>query len=174
MLEVIILAGVSGVLFINFGKDLYLKNKLGKQLNNLKLENKCFKDNLNNLHEENTKLSSINDKFECELEDLKNICSLVGKNNKDTYDRLLTLYKKHKNIVEIETRILSLKILLDLDDNSDFKLDDKERKAAKIKLQMLFKNQKIDISEECFSDFTKLQRYIERLLVSEELSMKSI
>lgn len=131
----------------------------------LKQENKEFKLNLSTLEQENAKLSQIKDEFQKELVDLKGICTLVGEINEESYGKIKALYTKHKQIVNLEIKTISLKILLDLDKNSDYELSKSEKEDAKKRLHLLFKNADISIiPDQHFDDFYKLQESIENLV----------
>lgn len=157
------------VIIIIFGgkslSDYFIKKKIKKCVELLKQENKEFKLNLSTLEEENKKLSEIKDEFQKELIDLKGICTLVGEINEESYEKIKALYIKHKQIVNLEIKTISLKILLDLDKNSDYELSKSEKEYAKKKLHLLFKNADISIiPDQHFNDFYKLQESIENLV----------
>lgn len=179
LIIIIVLGVLSSGLAVTTGRGCYLQKKFSKSLkkleeqnqefeNNvesLKSENSNFKNNVNELTNENNKFRDQNKQFDTELKDLKNICNLVGETNEQSYEKLKSLYQKYKAIVDLDIKTLSLKILLDLDENSDFVLDKSEKKLAKKKLQLLFKNYALDeIPDENFNDFNKLQESIEQLL----------
>ena len=168
MLDIILGIIIIIIILVFGGKsisDYFIKKKIKKCVEMLKQENKEFKLNLSTLEEENKKLSTIKDEFHKELLDLKGICALVGDLNNESYDKIKDLYNKHKQIVNLEIKTISLKILLDLDKNSDYELSKSEKEYAKKKLHLLFKNADISIiPDEHFNDFYKLQNSIEKLV----------
>ena len=124
----------------------------------LETQNNQFKDNV-------ISLKNQNEQFDTELKDLKTICNIVGETNEKSYEKLKSLYQKYKAIVDLDIKTLALKILLDLDENSDFVLDQHEKDLAKKKLQLLFSKYDLEqIPDDHFDDFTKLHDSIEQLL----------
>lgn len=159
IISIVVLFGCKSI------SDYIIKQKIKKCIEMLKRENKEFKLNLSTLEAENEKLSEIKDEFQKELIDLKGICTLVGDLNEESYEKIKSLYTKHMQIVNLEIKTISLKILLDLDKNSDYELSILERIEAKKKLQILFKNSDISIiPDDDFDDFYKLQESIEKLV----------
>ena len=186
LIIIIVLGVLSSGLGLTTGRGCYLQKKFSKSVGELKVQNEQFQTNVNVLKSQNrlfktnmssletqnrqfktavTSLENQNEQFDSELKDLKNMCNIVGETNEKSYEKLKSLYQKYKAIVNLDIKTLALKILLDLDENSDFVLDQNEKDLAKKKLQLLFSKYDLEqIPDEHFDDFTKLQESIEQLL----------
>ena len=175
MLETVSIVCIVGICVFGFKsiRDFFLNRKLSNNIETLKNENENFKENVDNLTQENKELNSIKcelsnelETFKKDLEDLKGICNLVGEYNEESFEKMKQLYNKHKHILELEIKSNALQILLDLDDNSDFKLNKEEKKKAKKKLNLLFEESDISkIPDEAYDDFKVLQSYIEKIIL---------
>jgi len=175
MWETISIACIIGLCIFGFKsiRDFFLNKKLSNNIEILKNENENFKDNVDNLTQENKELNLIKcelsnelETFKKDLEDLKGICNLVGEYNEESFEKMKQLYNKHKRILELEIKSNALQILLDLDDNSDFKLNKEEKIKAKKKLNLLFEESDISkIPDKAYDDFKVLQSYIEKIIL---------
>ena len=175
MLETVSIVCIVGICIFGFKsiRDFFLNRKLSNNIETLKNENENFKENVDNLTQENKELNSIKcelsnelETFKKDLEDLKGICNLVGEYNEESFEKMKQLYNKHKHILELEIKSNALQILLDLDDNSNFKLNKEEKKKAKKKLNLLFEESDISkIPDEAYDDFKVLQSYIEKIIL---------
>ena len=175
MWETLSIVCIIGLCIFGFksNRDFFLNKKLSNNIEILKHENENFKDNVDNLTQENKELNLIKcelsnelNTFKKDLDDLRGICNLVGECNEESFEKMKQLYSKHKHILELEIKSNALQILLDLDDNSDFVLNKEEKIKAKKKLNLLFNETDISrIPDEAYDDFKLLQSYLEKIIL---------
>ena len=177
-----IIAIISVVTAVAFGfrsiHSFFLNRKMARNVATLASENKTFKTNVNalnleneNLHRLKVQLTDDVEIFQLELNELKNICNLVGGMNEEALHKMRELYSDHLNVLKGHIRANAMRILLLLDDTMEFKNID--IKNMKHKLSVLFKNEEMP-DDTRFSNANILLDTIEALLLKKHLGINLI
>tara|TARA_B100000575_G_scaffold292509_1_gene301114 strand:+ start:1383 stop:1928 length:546 start_codon:yes stop_codon:yes gene_type:complete len=175
----IILLGSSSIIVIGVCSLLgcTYKQRMTKILNELESENRELTSNIDIITNENIRLREIrvtlessSQSIKSELEKLKSIIDMCGDTNKDAYNKMLGLYDDYKKIVDLDVRVKSIGLLMDLDTNNDFIFDKNEKETAILKLKLLFNHNNINISDSDFDNMDILKTKLSELIKNESFN----
>jgi len=174
-----IIAIISLVAAVTFGfksiHNFFLNRRMTQNVATLANENKTFQASVQSLNQENenllhlkTQLTDEVQTFQTELNELKNVCELVGGMNEEALQKMRKLYNDHLHVLKAHIRSNAMRILLLLDDTLQF--ETKNIFDMKHKLSVLFKDEEMFYDDDTsFCDANILLDKIETVLLKKQL-----